>query len=314
MIPETSLSVIICTHKPHQGRLGRTLRGLAAQSLATDTWECLVVDNASGQAFPALNSTELGLPTLRVVQEPRLGLSHARRRGCLEAKGEILLFVDDDNVLHTDYLKLVLKYFTAHAGVGALGGKSLPEFEVPAPAWIKEFFGLLALRDLGPTPLFSGPAKAGPLQSYPECSPIGAGMAARKTALASWLNSFSSDALPDRKGNSLSSGGDNDIVAHLLEAGWQVAYFPDLVLTHLIPEGRLQVDYLGRLNRGIQESWMRVLSLHGINPWQAIPAWTLPLRKARAYLRRQAWKGGPEWIRWQSDCGHFDGCAKITRP
>ena len=55
----------------------------------------------------------------------------------------------------------------------------------------------------------------------------------------------------DRTGTSLASGGDNDLVFTALHAGGEVAYFPELRLTHLIPAGRLAPDYLTRLNRGI---------------------------------------------------------------
>ena len=41
----------------------------------------------------------------RIVREEKLGLTHARVRGFQEAKGEIVVMVDDDNVLKPDYLE-----------------------------------------------------------------------------------------------------------------------------------------------------------------------------------------------------------------
>jgi len=301
------IAVILCTHRPHEGRLLRTLEALARQDLPSERWECLLVDNASGGAFPAHAHLTKVLPSLRLATEPRLGLGHARRRGCLETSAPLLVFVDDDNLLAPDYLRQVLELFGAQARLGGIGGRLLPEFEAAPPAWTEEFHSLLALRDLGSAPLYSPDLPPGPLKSWPSCAPVGAGMALRREALAAWLGLPSSTLLPDRRGDCLSSGGDNDMIAHVMEAGWQVAYFPTLFLVHLMPAGRLETAYLGRLNRGIQSSWMRVLDLHGINPWTTIPAWTAPLRRARAWVRRRAWRGGAEWIRWQGDCGHFEG-------
>lgn len=295
------LSVIVPTHNPHRGRLDRTLAGLRAQTLPAAQWELLVVDNASA---PALAPGSAALPgNGRVVVEPQLGLTHARRRGFTAAGGEFIVMVDDDNVLAPDYLAQVLALFAAHPGIGALGGRSVAEFErAPAAWWQPEFDGLIACRDLGPKPLTArGHAE------YPACAPIGAGMALRRAAVQAWLADPASAALTDRRGSELTSGGDNDLILYVLKAGWAVAYFPELALTHLIPAGRVERDYLARLNRGIAKSWMQVLQKHSVSPWAPIAAWTVPLRQARAWLTYRAWKGPAEFIRWQGACGHFEG-------
>jgi glycosyltransferase involved in cell wall biosynthesis len=305
------ISVIIPTHNPRGDRLQRTLAGLGAQTLPVGDWETILVDNAS-----TIPVTTGDLGNLRVVREPELGLTAARRRGFREARGELCVLVDDDNVLAADYLATVLALFARHPGIGALGGRSLPEFETPPPDWSREFFDLLALRDLGDQPLVShGLKPAGsPVAEYPACAPIGAGMALRRAAWEAWLNSTTGRLLSDRRGAELTSGGDNDIVLCALRAGWEAAYFPTLSLIHLIPGGRLEPAYLARLNRGIQKSWMQVLSLHEANPWPPIPRWTVPLRCARAWLRHRAWSGPAAHIRWQGSCGHFAGRASALTP
>jgi hypothetical protein len=116
----------------------------------------------------------------------------------------------------------------------------------------------------------------------------------------------------DRTGRQLVSGGDNDLVMTALEAGCGVAYFPELVLTHLIPARRLERDYLGALNRAIMRSWVRVLALHGIVLWPPVSRASVPLRQARAWWRTRAWAGPAEWIRWQGRCGQFEGQADIA--
>jgi glycosyltransferase involved in cell wall biosynthesis len=299
------LSVIICAHNPHPGRLARTLAGLRAQTLPTDQWELLLVDNAS---VPPLAPPDL--PNARLVLEPQPGLTYARRRGLRESSAAYCVFVDDDNVLAPDYLAEVLAIFAAQPSVGAIGGKSLPAFDVEPAPWAREFYSLLALRDLGDAVLLS-PATAPVPPAYPACAPIGAGLAVRTAAARAWLDRPAS-AVTDRRGTDLASGGDNDIVLTLLAQGWRVGYFPALSLRHLIPAGRLTRDYLARLNRGIARSWVQVLALHGANPWPRIQPATVPLRQLKAWFIHRAWAGPANYIRWQGACGHFSGLATLS--
>jgi hypothetical protein len=137
-------------------------------------------------------------------------------------------------------------------------------------------------------------------------------MVLRREIATQWAVTQENSPLTDRRGNSLSSSGDNDIIFTVLKTGWQVAYFPSLHLRHLIPAGRCEPSYLARLNQGIQRSWVQLLEHHGANPWGGISrAGTLP-RKARAWWRQRAWRGPAEYIRWCGDCGRFDGLADIA--
>ena len=301
------ISVIIPTHNPRPAVLARVLGGLRRQTLPATAWELVVVDNAS---VPPVDEPALvpQLPaSLRVIREPQAGLTHARKAGLRAARGELVVFADDDNVLAPDYLGEAARLAAAHPRVGAFGGRSAPEFEIPPDAWMHEFFDLLALRDLGPKPIIV-PAETPP-RAYPRSAPIGAGMVLRREAAAAWL-AAPDRGLTDRRGTDLTSGGDNDIVLTLFGAGWAIAYFPGLALTHLIPAGRLERDYLGRLNRGIARSWMQVLRKHGVNPWPPLASWTLPLRRAKAWLTYRAWTGPAAYVRWQGACGHFEGRTK----
>lgn len=302
-----STSVIVCTHNPDAGRLRRTLEGLSAQTLPLAEWEIILVDNASTQPLTGLSG--IGTANLRVVPEPEPGLTSARRRGLREARGEFAVLVDDDNALAPDYLETVLTLFARHPRAGALGGKSVPEFEIPPPDWARDFFGLLALRDLGEQPLLSNGLKPSGANAneYPVFAPIGAGMALHGAAWSAWLDAGPAAGVSDRRGGALTSGGDNDIVLAAMRAGWEVGYFPGLSLLHLIPAGRLDPVYLARLNRGIQRSWMQVLAQHRISPWPPLPGWTVPLRKLKAWFVCRAWSGPAAFIRWQGACGHFDG-------
>jgi GT2 family glycosyltransferase len=301
------LTVIIPTYNPHTGRLNRTLNALKAQTLNTDRWELIVVDNNS--AVPVPETIAFGWhPKSRLIRESRQGLTYARLKGFEAALGNIIVLVDDDNVLAADYLEQLLRIFGEHPLIGAVGGKCIPQFESQEPVWLKEFYGNLALRDLGEHTLINSWN-----ESYPEAAPLGAGMALRKKGLENYMTKILNRADPilDRTGTSLGSGGDNDMVLEVLKAGWQVGYFPELVLTHLIPEERTKPDYIARLLNQTNCSWIQLLESHGINPWKKIPQWSLPLRKLKAWFTYAAWKNTPAWIRWNGACGTFDGLSKI---
>lgn len=307
------LSVIIPTHNPDAGRLRRTLLGLAAQTLPRRDWELIVVDNGSSPSLSVTTEPQLASLAARLVPEPSLGLTSARLAGFRAARGEVLVLVDDDNVLSPTYLAAVAQHFAANPALAAAGGPVLAEWESPPPDWTREFHGLLALRDLGPKPLV---ARGGPLAGWPNFAPVGAGLALRRAAALSYTRMLETDShrrTLDRTGASLASGGDNDLVFNALHAGGDVAYFPDLLVTHLIPDGRLVPAYLAQLNESIQRSWVGVLAIHGHRLWRPIAAWTVPLRAARAWLRSSAWRSPAHYIRWRGLVGRFRGQADLHR-
>ena len=245
-----------------------------------------------------------------------MGLTFARLRSYEEAAAPIIVYIDDDNLLDPDYLANVLARFEADDHLGACGGRSLPVYEVEPPSWFHDLGIHLACRDLGDDVLEASwegvPVSE---RSYPKCAPIGAGMAIRKEAYTAYVEAAATDPVRTalgRSGQSLASGEDNDIVMSVLDAGWRVAYFPELSLQHLIPAGRLEPGYLARIAYSSNKTWVLVLGVHGIRPWPAVPAWTAPLRKARAYVREKAWAGNPNRVRWHGACGTIDGRALLT--
>lgn len=314
MTDAPDISVVLPTHNPQADRLRRTLEGLRGQTLASDRWECLLVDNASQPPLTTADGGPHAPGNFRIVPAPQLGLTHARRAGFAAARGELIVMVDDDNVLAPDYLARVAEHFAAHPKLGAAGGPVRGEFAAPKPAWWQpEFDGLLACRDLGPEVRITGdrPDPAHGRRAYPAAAPVGAGMALRRAALQAWLEDTAASTPSDRQGTALTSGGDNDIVLSLLRAGWSVGYFPDLALTHLIPAARLTRDYLARLNRGIAQSWVQVLARHDANPWPAVSRGSVPFRQLKAWFTYRAWSGPVAYIRWQGACGHFTGLAHL---
>lgn len=309
------LSAIICTHNPNAESLAATLDALRAQDLPSTAWELLVVDNASAE--PLADRLDLSWrPAARVVREDTLGLTHARIRGYREARGAFLVYIDDDNILDPDYLRLALEALSADPRLGAVGGKSIPRYEADPADW---FAGLgldLACRDLGDEVIRADWTGLAPEErAYPDCAPIGAGMALRREAYGAYLASAESDprrTALGRRGADLASGEDNDMVLSLLGEGWSVAYLPQLRLVHLIPARRVSPDYLASYAYSSNRTWVQVLAVHGILPWTPVAAWSAPLRKARAFVMLRAWRAAPDFIRWRGACGLIDGRSLLA--
>ena len=196
--------------------------------------------------------------------------------------------------------------------MGVAGGIIEPEWRDRKPeAWASEFLWALALRNFGDTIQIAN--KASHPNDYPSFAPIGAGMVTRRTALKQWMTETESGSLAGRQGHDLKCGEDTDMVMSALRAGWSCGYFPNLRLTHLIPARRLEVRYVAALYEAIATSLIEVLGKYGIFSRPPIAPWTVPLRKARAYVRNRAWAGPAEYIRWRGACGQYEGRAMLYR-
>jgi glycosyltransferase involved in cell wall biosynthesis len=308
------VSVVICSHNPRPDHLERVLTALATQTLPRQDWELLLIDNASSAALADLYDLSWH-DSARHVREDELGVAHARMRGMSEAKADLLVFFDDDNVPDSHYLNNAVQALDADPALGAAGGKLIPSYETAPPPWFASLGISLACCDYGEQPIeMTWPQVDAKKRAYPAQAPVTAGLVIRRAAWTAYLE----DVRPDpvrialgRRGQELTSGEDNDIVMCLLGRGWKLAYLPQLRLDHLIPAHRLSPEYLERYAYSSSKTWVQVLDIHGICPWRAIPDWTAPLRKARAYMRFRAWQAVENRIRWRGACGLIDGQVAI---
>jgi glycosyltransferase involved in cell wall biosynthesis len=303
------LSVIIPAYNPQVNRLQQTLDALKHQSLASGRWECIIVDNGTTNGGLDAIKPE-GIPHFRLVKELRPGLTHARIKGYRESAGNLLLFVDDDNVLSADYLSTGLSLFRNTPQLGVAGGRSIGSFESEPEEWQKTFFALIAVRPEKHPTTITTDLSAG----YPAVSPIGAGMFVTRQCFGHYIAYVGSSdrAATDRTGNQLSSGGDNEINIIALKSGFMVGFFPELMLTHLIPSGRMIPAYLKKLNYASNRSWVKLLHNHNICPWKPISKLGCIVRMLRAYFRYQPWKNNFNAITYQGICGMFKGLSELN--
>lgn len=257
------LSVIICTYNPRDEYLQRTLDGLRAQDLHFGDWELIVVDNASSD--PVADRFDLSWhPRGRHVREDELGLTPARLCGIRNAKADVLLFVDDDNVLDSDYLSTGLRIGIEYSWLGTWGGQQTGEFEIEPPAQLLPYIEMLAIRKVSRIQWSN-------MYQF-SSTPVGAGMFIRTDIAKSYLVKATSNTHMkglDRKGSSLASAGDIDMAWSAIDSGYGCGVFPELHLVHIISKGRLTEDYFLRLKYGIMFSGTIVEHLRGVeNPFK----------------------------------------------
>ncbi len=274
--PVGSLTFVVCCHNS-AARLPPTLACLAAQEApAGCAWDVVVVDNAStdGTAAAARAAWPRGAPApLRVVAEPRLGLSHARQAGLEAARGALVCFVDDDNWLAPDWARVACATLAAHPHVAACGGRGEPVCAGPPPPWFARFVRLYAC----------GP-QAPDAEQATNAAPVlyGAGLIVRRAAVAALPARGWRPLLVDRQGTSLTSGGDAELCLALRLAGGALRYEPRLRFQHALPASRLRWAYLQRMQ------WGNGLSSVDLDPY--VFALDGPPATGRARLQR-TWPG-----------------------
>lgn len=309
----SKISVVICTWNPNKELLDMVLNSLQKQTLSQQQWELIIIDNKSEIEI----SSWLDLSWHRdshIHREEQQGLIYARIKGTHEAKYDLLVSVDDDTLLADNYLDNVQKIYNKFPHLGNIGGRSIPIFESRPPFWIKEFYAILAIRDLGEYPIIERLKNKNDLFYYPSSAPLL--IAPRKKCMLNYIDFFNNNNYSKylgRKGNSLSSGEDNDINLFLFKSGFSLGYFPELIFYHIIPEKRTTVNYLARLVFSSSMSWVKVLENYHINPWKKIPKWTVPLRILKAWFSHKAWRSEVEYIKWKGACGTFQGLSEIEQ-
>jgi glycosyltransferase involved in cell wall biosynthesis len=228
-----SLSAVICTHdRPADLNDCLTSLGRSCPDL-----EIVVADSASQTSCRELVlSHQKRLPGLTYIHVDSPGLSKARNAGIDAASGEIIAFLDDDTSVNPGWAKELLAVFAGHPRAGCVGGACLPRFTVAPPAWLSP--RLLQLSSI---------TRWGPAVRQPRSSaewPFGANMSFRKDALR--VAGRFDENLGRNGSRSLASGEDSDMVARIMNCGWQVWLSPDASVMHTVHPDRLTSTWYWR--------------------------------------------------------------------
>ncbi len=251
------------------------------QHLDQVDWEVMVVDNNSTDATAIVVKThqehwqqhfeEAGWATpvpLHYLTEPRQGAAYGRQKAVEMAEGEWIAFLDDDNVPAPDWifqaLTFIEKYDKNGESLGAISGQIHGVFpDGNSPDLIQYIRPFLAIVERGDRPF--------PYDIKHKLLPPSAGLVVRRKA---WQRSVPKKLLlGGRTADCMLTSEDLETLVYLQRQGWEIWYNPAMEIDHLIPQGRLERQYLIPFLKGIglTRSVIRMLRLP---LWQR-PLWTL---------------------------------------
>ncbi|MES2694260.1 MAG: glycosyltransferase [Verrucomicrobiota bacterium] len=271
-MPEPSLKVTVAIPTYNRADfLRQTLAGLTQQQFPRDHFEILVIDNNStDHTLAVVEEFASAHPAPRYFRERLQGLDYARNRAIVEARGEIIVFGDDDILVKPDWLAQMavpLIADTATRRIGAVGGEVIPVFPDGLPDWVREWHAPLAFRsDLGPVEA--------------KHSPMGANL-----AFPLWifekLGRFHT-AL-DRAAGNYFSGGDSEMIRRVRAAGLEVWFAPGAAVQHQMPASRTTFRYARR--HAFDSARSRVIDRAGLPGAKGYLAgrWIANIAKALAY-------------------------------
>lgn len=219
------LTVAVCT-RDRPDDLERCLR--AVDALTVEVAEVLVIDNAPSddrtQAVAARH------PRVRYVREPRRGLGWARNRALLEARTELIAFVDDDVVVQPRWAEAVVMAFDAHPEASAITGMVAPaELSTRAQVVFEAGGGFgRGYQHRRLEAASTSPRDAAAAVYHIGAVGTGANMAFRRPRLIA-LGGFD----PALGAGTLTTGGeDQEALCRLLTAGDLIVYEPAAVVRH----------------------------------------------------------------------------------
>jgi glycosyltransferase involved in cell wall biosynthesis len=231
-------SVVVPTYN-RADELAPTLQTLATLQVGVP-WEVIVADNNSTDATRAVvEEAARHFPVeLSYVFEPEQGRSAALNAAVRRSRGRVVVTTDDDVRVESDWLERAGEALE-RLQCDYVGGKVLPIWRAPRPAWIPDHGGkqwaVIALLDYGPDPV--------PFFTRAHHVPLGVNMAFRREAFERaglWSNRVG------RKKGTLLGQEVREWMARARTAGLRGSYAPSMVVRHVIQGERLTRRYFRR--------------------------------------------------------------------
>jgi glycosyltransferase involved in cell wall biosynthesis len=285
------LTVAICTWN-RSDLLREALEQMLKLVIPSEVqWELLVVNNNCTDATDDIIAGFASRLPIRRVFEPKPGQSNARNAAVREARGDYILWTDDDTRVHPNWIKVYADAFQRRPAAVIFGGPVRPLFAVTPPPWLERVWplvaGAYAMRDLGTEPLpFDGGDRM----------PFGANFAVRLDEQRRHLY----DAELGLKPGGNIRCEEVVLVRTLLAAGCEGWWVPQASVLHYIPVERMTTRFIrqwyfgyGQYQAMTEPPWNGP-RLFGKPRW----LWRYALRAEAQYrLRRLMGSPSEVWIR-----------------
>lgn len=250
------LSVII----PTSGRaafLKDALDSIAMQTLNKDLYEVIVVENgAKDDTEKVVKEYQSKITNLSYIYEAKPGLHCGRHAGYRAAKGDILVYADDDIIAFPTWLEGVYESFQDE-DVMHVGGKCLPKFEGTVPFWILEKW--YQMGSVGHCLVELSLLDSG--EEIEEITPwviYGCNFAIRRKVLDE-CNGFHPDGVPF---NMIQFRGDGETYVNefIARKGYKTLYNPKASVYHRVSANRLTLDYFKKraFCAGVEASYVEM--------------------------------------------------------
>jgi len=247
------LSVVIPTRN-RAVLLAAALESLQTQRLSPSEFEVLVVDNGSEDDTKGIvTSFQSRMKNLRYFFEPAPGLHVGRHRGMKEARGEVIVYADDDIVATPSWLEAIADCFRSPA-VAMVGGNNLPRFEGAPPNWLqklwaKPVFGGRAIPYLSILELPPGRRSVSPFLIW------GCNFSVRKRVLVD-AGGFHPDSMPE-DWIRFRGDGETHVSFYVYRMGLESCFDSRASVYHTVPASRMTIEYFSRraFNQGISDSY-----------------------------------------------------------
>lgn len=264
------ISAIVCTHN-RAAYLKKALESLIDQTLHTDLYEIIVVDNASSDGTKRVVSeyADTVSANLRYIYEPVVGESRARNRGWHNAQGEYIAYLDDDAVASPRWLEMFINVFeTFEPTPGSLGGRCDPIWEAPQPDWLSDrLLGFLSILRWSEASIIINERRG-----------LSACNIAYPRELLKAANGFREDL--GRQGNSLRGGVEIGLQHQLDSLGHCSVYHPEISVGHHISPSKLTKTWFRQ-----RAYWQGISNAIMLDPERGLSL----SKRAQLALSRVAW-------------------------
>jgi glycosyltransferase involved in cell wall biosynthesis len=217
-----------------------TLESIAALELpAGFEAECLIIDNNSSDDTAAVAerfAAAAPLPTRRIF-EPRQGSSYARNRAVDEARGDLILFIDDDAIAEPRWAIELIAALEQRA-LDAVCGMVIARWSAPPPPWFGPSLQIkLAVHNV-PELLAAPPQQRDSIHNY-----FSANVGFRRETFTRF-GRFREEL--GVVGRNPMSGEDTELFERIMRNGGAMGFAANARVCHLIPPERMTRAYLRR--------------------------------------------------------------------
>ncbi len=260
---EKRISIIICTYMRGE-KLIDAIWSVIRQSLSKKEYEIIVVDNAPFTSGIRADVEEFrkkykefdGL--IRYIAAPQKGLSYARNVGMWNAKGEYLLFLDDDVLADYYLLEEIYSGFKYHPDMGIVGGQVILDKPFPTPKVVRKGWeGLWSQFKI------SGNTFREVTQQFE--FPYGANYGVRRKAI--WmLGGFRMSY--GRVGNDFAGGEETALAFKMMEIGYGIGLQPRAKVLHRVDLSRFSMEHVKKtIMAGTITTYRFFIDLHTKIGW-----------------------------------------------